>query len=222
MTRPATLAYALFDFDGVIADTEPLYQESDRRALVALGYEPTPEELRSFIGHPTERLAPKILAAHGIDATPEQVLANRNVTRDIYGNPALKPNPGLAELWQRLRETGAKVAVVSTSHCADIVLALDLFGLLGLVDVIVGREHVEKTKPDPDPYLRALAFLAPGDATAASRAVIFEDSPAGIASAKAAGAHVVAYQGSDIPQDASAADEKIRSFQEFTDSLARG
>lgn len=221
MARPDRLDYALFDFDGVIADTEPLYLEADRRALAALGYEPTEVELHAFIGHPSERMAPALLAEHDIFATPEDFLAVRNVTRDIYGNPELGPTPGLAALWRTLKGLGTQVAVVSSSRVADLVLALERFGLLGEVDVIVGREYVERTKPAPDPYLRALGFLAPGReaSAAAAHAIAVEDSPAGIASARAAHIHVIGFAGSDVAQDTSEANEVSDSLVHLAHSL---
>ena len=68
--------------------------------------------------------------------------------------------------------------------------------------------------PDPDsqPYERAMGFLgvAPG------RTVVFEDSPTGIASARAAGTYVIGFRGGSIVQDTSAADESIDSFEGFS------
>lgn len=224
MARPERINYALFDFDGVIADTEPLYLEADRKALQALRYDPTEAELHSFIGHPSERMAPALLAEHDIFATSEDYLAVRNVTRDIYGNPELGPTPGLRELWQTLAGLEARIAVVSSTRVADLVLALERFGLLGMVEVIVGREYVTRTKPAPDPYLRALEFLTPDKppVVAATHAIAIEDSPAGIASARAAGIYVIGFAGSDVTQDTSAASEICGSFVELATQLGTG
>ncbi len=67
---------------------------------------------------------------------------------------------------------------------------------------------VERRKPAPDPYLLALSFLG----VDASHAIAVDDSPVGIASAKAAGLHVVAFTGSQIRQDTSAADETLAAW----------
>lgn len=98
--------YALFDFDGVIADTEPLYLDLDRAALAKLGYEATDEDLASFIGKASETAAPELLRAHGIEATTEDYLAVWDSDAGIYGREDLEPSPGLRELWERLRERG--------------------------------------------------------------------------------------------------------------------
>lgn len=219
---PVELRFALFDFDGVIADTEPLYIECDRKALALLGYEATHEELRSFIGHPSEKMGPELLARHGIHVTPQEFLAVWEGGRGIYGDPDLRPSPGLIELWNLLNKADVRIGVVSSTRCASLVLALNRFGMLGLVDVMVGRELVSRHKPNPEPYLRALEWLAPGEGPkAAAHAIAFEDSAAGIASAGAAGIHVVGYQGATETRDSPGADETISSFSEMAKRLVR-
>lgn len=203
--RLAGAKCALFDFDGVVADTEPLYVELDRRALAALGYEATDEELEGFVGKASEVEGPALLARHGIQATEADYLAVWDSDRDIYGNPALEPSPGLPELWARLRERGCRIAVVSTTRCASLVRALNNFGLLTYVDAIVGREMVSRMKPDPEPYLRALEILG----VDAADAVAFDDSSSGVASARAAGVYTVCYRGT------SDADARLMDFRDL-------
>lgn len=194
-TFPRHLDFALFDFDGVIADTEPLYVELDRRAIRHFGYDPTDEEVLSFVGHPSEVLAPQLLARHGIDVTTNQYLEVWDADGMIYGSPDLAPSPGLPELWDELVARGVAIGVVSTTPCASLVRALDHFRLLSHVSVIVGRELVHERKPSPEPYETALAYLAPGEKDAPLRALAVEDSRAGITAARAAGIFTVQYLG---------------------------
>ncbi len=208
--------YALFDFDGVIADTEPLYIELDRAALAALGYEATDDDLESFIGKASEVAGPELLRAHGIEATTEDYLAVWDSDAGIYGREDLEPSPGLRELWERLRERGCRIAVVSTTRCVSLVRALNHFGMLTYVDAIVGREMVTHAKPDPEPYVRGLELLArlEGESVDAARAhaVAFDDSPSGIASAKAAGVFAVCYTGASATLPVEGADAVIDQF----------
>lgn len=211
---PEKIDYALFDFDGVIADTEPLYLKLDAEVLKRFGYEATEDELRGFVGKASEVEAPALLAAHGIEVTGEQYLAAWDPDRAIYGDSDLQPSPGLAELWAHLRERGVKIAVVSTTRVVSLVRALNNFGLLSYVDAIVGKEMVKNAKPDPEPYLTGLGLLARGVAVeeAASRAVAFDDSPSGVASARAAGIYTVCYQGASVKQQVQQADAFIDTF----------
>lgn len=190
---PLHVEFALFDFDGVISDTVPLYLEMDRHAIEHFGYMPTEDELLSFVGHPSEILAPRLLAEHGINVTVEQFREVWDAEHLIYGSPDLKPSPGLPELWEELSTRGVKIGVVSTTPCSSLVRALDHFQLLSRVSVIVGRELVRNHKPDPEPYRTALAYLAPEDPEAAERAIAVEDSGTGIRAARGAGLFTVQY-----------------------------
>lgn len=223
---PAQLDFALFDFDGVVADTEPLYVELDRQALRHFGYDPTDEEVLSFVGHPSEVLAPELLARHGIDVTTEQYLEVWDADEMIYGSPDLAPSPGLPELWDELVAHGVRVGVVSTSPCASLVRALDRFRLLSHVSVLVGRELVRERKPSPEPYETALAYLAPGDPDAAARALAVEDSRAGITAARAAGIFTVQYLGAASAEraagEAAGACAFAGSMAEIARMLRRG
>ena len=192
---PQHLDFALFDFDGVIADTEPLYVELDRQAIRHFGYDPTDEEVLSFVGHPSEVLAPQLLARHGISITTEQYLEVWDADGMIYGSPDLVPSPGLSDLWDELVARGVRIGVVSTTPCASLVRALDHFQLLSHVSVMVGRELVRERKPSPEPYETALAYLAPGEKNASLRAMAVEDSRAGITAARSAGIFTVQYLG---------------------------
>ena len=208
--------YALFDFDGVIADTEPLYIDLDRAALAARGYEAADEDLESFIGKASEVAGPELLAEHGVYATTDDYLAVWDSDAGIYGREDLEPSPGLRELWERLRERGCRIAVVSTTRCVSLVRALNHFGMLTYVDAIVGREMVSRPKPDPEPYERGLALLASlegeGADEARARAVAFDDSPSGIASAKAAGIFAACYTGASATLPVDGADTTVSSF----------
>lgn len=90
------------------------------------------------------------------------------------------------ETLRELRARGIPVVVASNSTTSDVEAPLARTGLAGLVDGIVGADQVVSPKPAPDMYERAAAWLAP------DVVVVVEDSPAGIASARAAGLPVLA------------------------------
>lgn len=202
---PSQIKVALFDFDGVVADTEPLYVELDRRAIEHFGYAPTDAELLSFVGHPSEIVGPELLRAHGISVTTEDYLGVWDADAQIYGSPDLKPSPGLPELWDSLAAAGIAVGVVSNTPCASLVRALDRMAIMRPVSVIVGREIAERRKPDPDPYLRALELAG----VPAKRAVAVEDSAAGIRAARAAGIFTVQYLGSGSADPADGVEANV-------------
>jgi sugar-phosphatase len=99
------------------------------------------------------------------------------------------------------------VAVVSGAARAEIVPVIQAAGLAGLVGPIVAAEDVAQGKPHPAGYLRALTLLDGG--VDAADALVFEDTEAGIASAKAAGIRCIAVLGTLAPKRLAAADEIV-------------
>lgn len=212
-------AYALFDFDGVIIDSEPFYIETDRKVITSFGYEPTDDELYSFMGRSSSKMGVKLLAAHGIDITVEQYKAARpDPLTTIYDNPAIPAMAGVEELWHELAEHNVHIGVVSTSLCAPLAAALNRLGLMSFVDVLVGRELVSHTKPHPEPYLKALSYLTT-DPKGASKTIAIDDSPSGVASARAAGIYTIGFQGSTIPQALPEADLVVKGHEELAQTL---
>ena len=100
------------------------------------------------------------------------------------------------------------VAVVSGAARAEIEPVLGAAGLDGLIAAVVPAEDVAEGKPEPDGYLRALELLD-GDLEARD-VLVFEDTEAGVASAKAAGMRCVAVLGTLAPERLAAADEIVR------------
>jgi HAD superfamily hydrolase (TIGR01509 family) len=105
----------------------------------------------------------------------------------------------------RVAAAAATVGVVSGATRAEIAPALEAAGLSGLVAATVTVDDVERGKPDPESYLRALELLG----EAAADAVAFEDSEAGVGAAKAAGIRCVAVVGTLPPERLRAADEIV-------------
>lgn len=208
---PARIAAALFDFDGTLADTERFGIELDEEAYAFYGITPTPAEKASLAGTDGSESVPALFRAHGMSVSAEEFFARRRPSDVIYQEFPIKASPGAAEVMRRLRAAGAHIAVVSTTRHALVETGLRRIGLASLVDLVIGGDDVEHHKPDPEPYARALeAFdVAPAEAVA------FEDSPAGVASAQAAGVYTFGFTGSCVPQELPAADERFSSFAEL-------
>jgi beta-phosphoglucomutase len=178
----------LFDFDGVIADTENLHVAAWERTFGLLGLEVPAGDCgraaeiddRDFLA---EIFARKQIHDGDIDGwvrrKQELTLAMLADSPRIY--------PGIAALVQRLRGR-VRLAVVSTTWRANIETVLRGADLADAFEVIVTKEDVSAPKPDPACYRLALTRLR----LPASSAVALEDSPTGIASARAAGLRPIA------------------------------
>ena len=208
MTRPSRIEAVLFDFDGTLCDTESKNIDLVRGILSRMGCPFTDEELFSLSGGDDRVTVPPLLERYGSPYTIDDYEAERDGCYRTYAEADLALEPGALELLDDLRARGVKVGLVSMTVARCILTALARLGILSHFDAIVCGDMVERRKPAPDPYLRAMEQLG----VEPVRCVAVEDSPTGIGSAKAAGCHVIAYTGCDIVQDVSAADEVIDSF----------
>lgn len=206
--RPRPLEAVLFDFDGVCADTEPLGIMLDREVYARFGIEPTEEELLAMAGTTGVETIPWVFSRHGMEVSADEFWARRRDNSLIYRELPLEPMPGIVGLLRDLRARGVRCALVSTTDAANINFALNRLGMQALFDVQVTGDMVVRHKPDPEPYLAGLAALH----VPAEHAMAVEDSPTGIAAAKAAGLYTLGFAGLTLHQDTSAADETIVSF----------
>lgn len=209
--RPARITAALFDFDGTLADTERFGIELDDKAYAFYGIHPTDAEKTTLSGTDGLESIPALFRAHGLNVSAEEFFSHRRHSDVIYQEFPIQASPGAREVMQRLRAAGARVAVVSTTRHDLVETGLERIGLAGLVDLVVGGDDVTRHKPDPEPYARALEAFG----VAPAEAVVFEDSPSGVASAQSAGVYTVGFTGSCVPHELPAADERFSTFGEL-------
>jgi beta-phosphoglucomutase len=209
------LRAAVFDFDGVIVDSEPLHFRSLRDALGEDGVEITEEEYWGFLLAYDDRGAIRLaFERHGQAGDPDRVdrLAARKVVRFAELLPEVPVFPGAPELVRGLAAR-VPVGIASGARHEEVEAILEGVGLRDAFTAIVGAEDAPRTKPDPAPYLEAVRLLAPAtDGLAPAECVAFEDSGPGLASALAAGMKVVGVTNS-YPAD------KLRAAHRVVDSL---
>ncbi len=203
--------YVLFDFDGVIADTEESNVKYLGKALAVFGVVITPEEQAQLVGMNDPRILEKMLRRARPPVTLKQLLEERQRQGNTYEDaPDLAPTPGVIEFLHRLRAAGKGIALVSSTSARLILAALNRLGLTGFFDVIICGDMVSEKKPSPECYRKAMALLR----ARPEECVIVEDSPVGIRAGKAAGAVVAACRCGRLRQDTSQADFEFESFEE--------
>jgi HAD superfamily hydrolase (TIGR01509 family) len=178
----------LFDMDGLLVDTEPLWLEAETEVMARLGGKPwTSRDQQALLGGSLGTTVSYLLAKASRPAPPPVVgrwLMDDIEARLRTGGAAVKP--GARELHACLRAEGIPVALVTSSQRRFMRAVLDCTGFD--FDVTVCAEDVTATKPDPEPYQLAAKLLGADPA----RCVVLEDSPNGVAAARAAGSPVVA------------------------------
>ncbi len=174
---------AVFDMDGVLADSEPVYYEAINDVLAPLGKRMRPELQRAIMGHgvaPTwETLARELDLQGPLDGLVQAY------DRDLCRRLALvrETLPGVRELIDALHERRLPVAVASSSWPGWMEALLGGIRLSNAFDARVSATMVSHPKPAPDIYLLAAERLG----VAPRRCVAIEDTPTGLAAAKAAG-----------------------------------
>jgi HAD superfamily hydrolase (TIGR01509 family) len=182
-----SLQAVLWDMDGTLVDTEPVWMEAEHALAADNGATWSREHGLNLVGQDLLESGRYIRDHMGLTLTPAEVvdaLLDRVVTEVRRG---VEFRPGALALLAEQREAGVPAALVTMSYrsMAEAVVA----GLPpGTFEVLVVGDEVDNGKPHPEPYLTAARLLDVDPACC----VALEDSATGAASAQAAGCHVVA------------------------------
>ena len=181
------LAAVLFDMDGLLVDTEPLWLETETEVMARLGALWTPEDQQALLGGSMARTVDYLLARATRPAPPETVerwMIEGVLARVRAGRVVVQP--GVRELLAEVAHAGLPHALVTSSQRVFAEAVLDATGIT--FPLTVCAEDATAGKPDPEPYLLAAKLLDVDPV----RCVALEDSPNGVASATAAGCRVLA------------------------------
>jgi HAD superfamily hydrolase (TIGR01509 family) len=184
----------IFDFDGVLVNSEPLHFRALRAALQTDGITITEEEyLREYVAYDDRGSIRLALEQHGrpVDLQRVGALAAVKATEFERLMAEVPFFPGARELVRALAAE-VPVAIASGARREEIERILRAAGLRDLFVAVVGADDVVRTKPHPEPYLRAIELIAAGvPGLSAGECVAFEDTVAGIAAARGAGMKVI-------------------------------
>ncbi|MFT4296468.1 MAG: HAD family phosphatase [Micropruina sp.] len=185
MRRPESIHAAVFDFDGLLADTEGAWGELEGAMFTSRGRDYGVAEREMFLGMSVGGSAQVMAEVFGED--PAAVL-DEVIRRAIDTFRAgVTTMPGAQSLLRTLSAT-MPVAIASNSSRVILDAAIEASGLAGLASAVVAGDEVPQAKPAPDIYLRACELLD----VPPHRAIAFEDSPTGARAARAAGLYLVA------------------------------
>jgi HAD superfamily hydrolase (TIGR01509 family) len=207
----------IFDLDGTLIDTEPAAVRAITESFQQWELKILPEDAAYITGRTWEMAFAYLFKKYELPV-PAQHASRTMVTkyRELI-EQELFPVGGSAEAVRALARE-FPLGLVSGSYRQEILWALDRLGIHEHFQVILGAEDYPRSKPAPDGYLKAFDLMN----LKAHEIVIFEDSEAGIASAKAAGAHVVAITGTNhFRQSHTNADHSIPDLKEVTPEWIR-
>lgn len=210
----------VFDFDGVIVDTEPLHWSAFQRVLEPLGIGLSwAGYVDGYMGFDDRDAFAEVFRAHGrtLDAERLQdlVRAKSGVFQDVIRD-GVSAYPGAVSLIASLHACGLPLAISSGALHSDIAPILSRLGIGHCFSVVIAADDVRKSKPDPEPYSLAFAELRrahPARLSAPGNCLAVEDTPAGIRSAKGAGLRVLAVTNSFGGKDLAEADAVTPSLE---------
>jgi HAD superfamily hydrolase (TIGR01509 family) len=177
----------LFDFDGVLADTEPIHFACWRETLLPFGIDLEWDwYCANCIGVADRAMIDNICRHAATPIDPDQVWPSYSAKQSLYGQRVIAEPPLSREIRDLIRSLDThRLGVVSSSGRPEVEPLLIRAGIREHFGVVVCGEDVERHKPAPDPYLLAARTLE------ITHALVVEDSAAGVASGRAAGFDVL-------------------------------
>jgi HAD superfamily hydrolase (TIGR01509 family) len=208
------IAAVVFDLDGVIVDSEQVWDDVREQYVREMGGTYTESATRDMMGMSSVEWSRYLAERLGVPGTPEEI--NRAIVERMLERYGEAPPliPGAVEAVRRCAERWP-LAVASSSNPELIEVVLDAAGLHDVIPVVVSSQEVARGKPAPDVYREAARRLGVDPQSCAA----VEDSHNGIRSAKAAGMRVIAIPNPHFPPDEEAlaqADIVLRSIAELT------
>jgi HAD superfamily hydrolase (TIGR01509 family) len=188
----------VFDLDGLLIDTEPLYAECVRRVLDRRELPFDPAFMHKIMGTPAKQSIAIFIAEYGLADTAEAL--ERECDEVVGALVAARPAalmPGARALVEALAAKGVPRAIATSSTRPFVDRVFGPHGLLDRFAFVLTAEDVTHGKPEPEVYLKAAErFGRP-----ASELVVLEDSVNGLRAAKAAGARCVVVPHDHSPRD---------------------
>lgn len=204
----------IFDMDGLLTDSEPLWRRASVESLNAVGVPLTEEEAVQTTGLRTDELLEHWYGVYPWPDPPRKVVEGQIERRVIeLIRERSVPNPGVHEVLDLLAGAGYPLAIASSSASQVIQAVLETLGIGRYFAIVQSAEHEPFGKPHPAVYIEAARALgvAPVDCVA------FEDSPNGVIAAKAARMRCVAVPDPALVDDRRflAADLRLPSLTAF-------
>ena len=210
----------IFDFDGVVADSEPIHLAVFQRVLGGLGFFLSPEEYYAdYLGYDDKGCFRAFLTTHGhptSNETIDDLVAKKARAYLDHIKQHLVIFPGVHEL-VRAAAARHRLAIASGALRHEIEYILDCAGIRKEFEHITSAEDVRCGKPDPEPFTHALASLNRAARSGQNRllpddCLVIEDSIPGIRAAHAAGMKVLAVANTHTVQDLHEADALTQSL----------
>jgi len=184
------LKAVIFDMDGVLIDSEPIHFSIDKKLLSSLGLDVDERFLSRYVGVSNPEMLADVKKRFNLDYSILELLNKKSkLLLESLDEAPLQPIDGVKELVCDLVSHGVLLAVASSSPRAYIEAVIKKLDMQKYFQVVVSGEELEKSKPEPDIFLRAADLLGvePGEC------VVIEDSSPGVEAAYRAGIRCIGF-----------------------------
>lgn len=204
----------IFDFDGVIANTEARNLMYLEKAFNYYSIQLTDAEREYVIGRNDHEFIIEILKRADKRVSLEEFINTRKSLGNSYEDGTLKLEAGLDDFLKKIKSEGILTGIGSSTSSRYILSALNTLQILPYFNTVVCGDMVKTAKPAPDIYLKVISNLK----LKPSECIVIEDSSVGIASALSAGCIAIGYTGATKGQDTSKA---LLSFSSYKDLYSK-
>ncbi len=208
-----TFQAVIFDMDGVLIDSERLYNVSDAELFAELGLPFGTREIEAITGASYREFGRQVKSWHPDIALSEEELCTRYADSllNALKRGEVQLEPGVEDWMRRLKQAGVQMTIASSSIAPMVHYIIERFALDNYLTGAVTGSDVLRGKPSPDIFLKAAELLG----VEPQRCLVIEDSENGIKAALAAGMHCYAYTATNRHGlDQSQAHQRFDAFDE--------
>lgn len=216
------LKAVIFDFDGVITDSEILHLRAFNQSLAQYGIEITKNDYYTMYLGFNDTDCYKLLIEKGLLKMDEQQINTLMIQKKKIFEQLAKAEgkmiEGVRDFLNMLEQNNIPMAICSGSLLTEVEMVLEDARLRHLFEVVVSGEQVKKGKPDPEGFLLSLQRLNENreNPIMANQCIVIEDSHWGLEAAKAAGMHTIAVTNSYDAEQLGMADKIVDQLNELS------
>jgi HAD superfamily hydrolase (TIGR01509 family) len=217
MTGSRRLKAVLFDMDGVIVDSEPLWSDAEKQLLARRNLLYSPSLKTAMMGRDARGAVGYLMEHYRLAESLGELIEERNQLIAELFKEHLQAIPGALDVVRSVIAAGIMTGLVSSSPQPLVELVLEKLGISGLFDLTLSGDQVVRGKPAPDIYITAAEKLA----VKPECCLVIEDAPHGVAAAKDAGMCCLAISTSVSVVGLAMADKVVSGFEEVDVQLLR-
>lgn len=208
------LKAVIFDMDGVLVNTEPIYYKVVKEIINENNHDITYKEYEKYIGMTNEYTWELIKSEYNISQSIEELIDTMMILKDvIIKRDGYELIDGVLDLLEDLKDHNIKIGLASSSPICDILDIVQSTGIDKYFDKLVTGESVDRSKPFPDVFLKAAKELKVSN----EECIVIEDSKNGVLAANSANMKCIGFVNNDSGnQDLSMSDLIVKSMKDIS------